>query len=149
MAELAEREAEMLAREAHTAAQHVRQLQLSERRFHGAFTHASIGMALLGLDGRVIQANDAFGRLVGLQAAELVGSEFAALLHPDDAQVFCAKLATAHGPAFEDFDLALRVRRGARDPVRLQVNCSFFRGPATPGAAQAGIPCLILQMLGQ
>jgi hypothetical protein len=39
--------AEAVERERELAARHVRELEASERRFHSAFTHASIGMALL------------------------------------------------------------------------------------------------------
>jgi hypothetical protein len=39
--------AEAAEREAELAERHVRELEASERRFHSAFTHASIGMALL------------------------------------------------------------------------------------------------------
>lgn len=39
-------------REAEVAARHMRDLEISERRFHSAFTHASIGMALVSFDDR-------------------------------------------------------------------------------------------------
>ena len=45
-----------LQREAELAAQHLRDLESSEKRFHSAFTHASIGMVLVEFDGRVLQA---------------------------------------------------------------------------------------------
>ena len=44
-ADVAAREATLVAREAEAAQRHLRELQASERRFHSAFTHASIGMA--------------------------------------------------------------------------------------------------------
>ena len=40
-----------IEREAELGARHVRELEASERRFHSAFTHASIGMALVAFDG--------------------------------------------------------------------------------------------------
>ena len=52
-------------REAQVAAAHVIALQASEQRFHSAFSHASIGMALVGFDGRVLQANAALRDLLG------------------------------------------------------------------------------------
>jgi diguanylate cyclase (GGDEF)-like protein/PAS domain S-box-containing protein len=52
-------------REARLAAAHVIELQASEQRFHSAFSHASIGMALVSFDGRVLQANSALCHLLG------------------------------------------------------------------------------------
>ncbi len=55
-------------REARLAAAHVIELQASEQRFHSAFSHASIGMALVGFDARVLQANAALCELLGYGA---------------------------------------------------------------------------------
>lgn len=145
IAEAAEREAALQTREAEAAARHQRELQFSERRFHSAFTYASIGMALLDLDGRVLRSNEAMAKLLGRQLDDLVGVEFAALIDAADVADFRAKLAKARGVDFEDFALELRVLVASGATRWLQVDCSFFRGPATHGAAQAGKPCLILQ----
>ncbi|HSQ71453.1 MAG TPA: PAS domain-containing protein, partial [Rubrivivax sp.] len=59
-------------REAAVAARHLRELQASERHFHSAFTHASIGMALLSVDGRILQANAALRTLLGPDDTGLV-----------------------------------------------------------------------------
>lgn len=48
------------------------------------FTAAVTGMVLVGLDGRVRDANPAFCRLVGRTLDDLVGSRTAELTHPDD-----------------------------------------------------------------
>jgi PAS domain S-box-containing protein len=146
LAEIAEREAKMQSREAETATRHGRELQLSERRFHGAFTYASIGMALLDLDGRVIQSNEALGRLLGRGSDQLEGALFAGLVHAEDAGSLASRLATAHGVDFEDFDLALRVLQAEGRHRWVRVHCSFFRGPAAHGTSKAGKPCLILQV---
>lgn len=146
LADAAERETAMHAREAELTSRHVRELQLAERRFRSAFTYASIGMALLDLEGSVIQANEALGRLLERPADELSHLLFSAFLHPADRPTFLGRLATAHGVDFEDFDQELRLvsMRGMAHAVR--VHCSFFRGPAAHGSAQAGRPCLILQI---
>jgi PAS domain S-box-containing protein len=56
---------ERLAREQRLAA--------SEQRLHRSFEHAPLGMALVALDGRILQANEAFGRLLGSAPAALQG----------------------------------------------------------------------------
>ena len=63
--------AEAAERERELAARHVLELEASERRFHSAFTHASIGMALLSFEGHILQANPALRVLVGRSGEEL------------------------------------------------------------------------------
>ena len=65
-------------REAEVAARHMREMAESERRFHSAFTHASIGMALVTVEGRVLQANLALEGLLGKRPGELIGHDFGA-----------------------------------------------------------------------
>jgi PAS domain S-box-containing protein len=60
-------------------------LRRSERRFGTFFGRAGLGAALLGLDARLRQVNDAFCAITGHSRTELLGSDFAALLHAADA----------------------------------------------------------------
>jgi PAS domain-containing protein len=52
---------------------HVEELKASESRFHSAFTHAAIGMSLVGVDGRFIQANKSFCEMLGRSNQDLGG----------------------------------------------------------------------------
>ncbi|MCC6313442.1 MAG: PAS domain S-box protein [Thermomicrobiales bacterium] len=56
----------------------------SEQRFRGAFEGATIGMVLIGLDGRYLQVNPAFPAIVGYSASELLTMHFDDIVHPDD-----------------------------------------------------------------
>jgi len=57
-AERADRErVEAAEREAEQAARHLRELEATEKRFHSAFTHASIGMVLVNVAGDILQVN--------------------------------------------------------------------------------------------
>jgi PAS domain-containing protein len=143
----AEREAALQAREADLTARHLRELQLSERRFRSAFTHASIGMALIDLDGRLLECNRALERLLGADGSALAGRRFTSLMDGEGAQRFAAKLDTARGLDFEDFDLTVTIGTPPNQPRRLRVLGSFFGGPAAHGSDQAGRPCLFLQVL--
>jgi PAS domain S-box-containing protein len=145
-ADIARREEEMRTREAETAARHERELHLSERRFRGAFTYAAIGMVLLDLEGRVIQSNEALGRLLGRRTEDLLGAVFAGLLHAEDRDLFVSLLATARDVHFDDFDQEFRLLGAGGHAQRVRAHCSFFSGPAAHGAAIAGKPCLILQV---
>jgi diguanylate cyclase (GGDEF)-like protein/PAS domain S-box-containing protein len=52
-----------------------------------AFNHAPIGMALIDLDGRRFQVNDAFCRLTGYSRKQLIGTTVRAITHPDDVEI--------------------------------------------------------------
>jgi diguanylate cyclase (GGDEF)-like protein/PAS domain S-box-containing protein len=140
----AEREARALAqattREAELAARHLRELQASERRFHSAFTHASIGMALLAFDGQVLQANGALHQLLGLEDGALRAHCFGSYVLDEDGAALEAQLARVQEGGFQAFSLELRCRHRMGDTVWTSLNCSFF---SEPGAAT---PCLILQV---
>jgi len=59
-------------------------LRASEARFRATFDHAGIGMALVGNDGEVLEANAALLRLLGYAPGELLGNTVAGFTHPDD-----------------------------------------------------------------
>lgn len=59
-------------------------LQASEERFREVFACSPVGMALVDLEGRLLQVNQAVCDFVGYQAEELVGSHFLNLAHPVD-----------------------------------------------------------------
>jgi diguanylate cyclase (GGDEF)-like protein/PAS domain S-box-containing protein len=63
---------------------HVEELKESESRFHSAFTHAAIGMALVNTEGRFIQANKAFCEMLGRPLNDLLATELHALINADD-----------------------------------------------------------------
>ncbi|HEY4308737.1 MAG TPA: PAS domain S-box protein [Pirellulales bacterium] len=52
--------------------------------YEAAFEHAAIGMALVGLNGKLLSANRALCQILGYQRDELVSLRFDANLHPQD-----------------------------------------------------------------
>ena len=56
----------------------------SRERFRHAFEDASIGMAIVGLDGRFLQVNPAECRMFGYAEEEFLGRSILDLTHPDD-----------------------------------------------------------------
>jgi diguanylate cyclase (GGDEF)-like protein/PAS domain S-box-containing protein len=127
-------------REAEQAARHVRELEASERRFHSAFTHASIGMTLVSFDGCIVQANLALRTLLGLGDAEPTQRDFSEFVCAEDAAVLEQPLARVRAGEIESFAIELRMRHAGGAVVPVAVHCSFF---SEPGAAA---PCLILQV---
>ena len=61
-------------------------LRESEARFSGAFEFAPIGVALVSLDGRWQQVNQAVCDVLGYPEAELLTLTFQEITHPDDLE---------------------------------------------------------------
>lgn len=62
-------------------------LRESEQRFRSCFEDASIGMALVGIDGRWLRANRSLCGIVGYPQEELSKLTFQDITHPDDLEV--------------------------------------------------------------
>jgi diguanylate cyclase (GGDEF)-like protein/PAS domain S-box-containing protein len=83
---------------------HIEELRASESRFHSAFTHAAIGMALISTDGKFVHTNKAFCDMLGLANGELEEAELRRLVHADDLEplseliekMIAGKLSSAH-----------------------------------------------------
>ena len=132
--------AEASGREAELAARHVRELEASERRFHSAFTHASIGMALLAFDGRVLQANPSLRTLLGQPGDVMVNHRIQDHVLIEDRARMEEQLGLVSSHEFEGFALDLRCRHSSGSAVWVSAHCSFFSEPG------ASAPCLILQV---
>jgi PAS domain S-box-containing protein len=59
----------------------------SQERFRGVFEHAPYGIIVAGLDGRFIQLNSAFCRMLGYSEQELMAKSWMELTHPDDVEM--------------------------------------------------------------
>jgi len=127
-------------RERDLAQRHVGELEASERRFHSAFTHASIGMALLAFDGRILQANHAMRALVGRRDEELVHEPFQSIVLAADRARLDEQLGLVSDHEIEGFALELRCLHRDGSAVWVASHCSFFSEPG------ASAPCLILQV---
>ncbi|WP_327032427.1 putative bifunctional diguanylate cyclase/phosphodiesterase [Micromonospora ureilytica] len=76
---------ERIARSAWQARDEVEQaLRESEARFRAVFTGAAIGIGIAGVDGRIIDVNQAFADMLGYAIEELREINVAALFHADD-----------------------------------------------------------------
>ncbi|HET9652025.1 MAG TPA: EAL domain-containing protein [Usitatibacter sp.] len=83
---------------------HMEELRASESRFHSAFTHAAIGMALVSTEGQFVHTNKAFCDMLGLANGELDEADLRRLVHQDDIEplkelidkMIAGKLNSAH-----------------------------------------------------
>jgi diguanylate cyclase (GGDEF)-like protein/PAS domain S-box-containing protein len=132
---------EAAERESELAARHMRELEVSERRFHSAFTHASIGMALVAFDGSVLQVNAALRTLLGVQPDDaLAQRRFSEFVHDDDATTLNHRLMQLNAQQVAAFEVEVRLRHCGGADVWVALHGSFF---SEQGSAA---PCLILQL---
>ncbi|WP_431483348.1 PAS domain S-box protein [Pseudomonas solani] len=83
-----------------------RELAASEARFRDAMEHSAIGMALVGLDGRLQRVNRALCEMLGYLPDELSAQSFQGITHADDLS--------------GDLELVQDALAGRRDNYRLE-----------------------------
>jgi diguanylate cyclase (GGDEF)-like protein/PAS domain S-box-containing protein len=128
-------------REAELAAHHMRQLEVSERRFHSAFTHASIGMALVSSDGRMLQVNAALRALLGVAEGQAIEQrQFGDFVDADDAATLNEHLAHLNSQHIQSFAVELRLHHRDGSDVWAAVHGSFF------SEFDSASPSMILQV---
>jgi diguanylate cyclase (GGDEF)-like protein/PAS domain S-box-containing protein len=130
---------EAAEREASQVARHLEQLAESERRFHSAFTHASIGMALVSVHGEVLQVNRALCALLGHEETGVLGHRFTEFLFAEDAGILEEQIARVTVRDVEAMSVELRCRHRRGREVWVSLHCGYFHG------TDAGDSCLILQ----
>jgi diguanylate cyclase (GGDEF)-like protein/PAS domain S-box-containing protein len=126
-------------REAAQSARHLQQLRDSEQRFHAAFSHAAIGMALVTADGHVLQANPALCTLLGAAEEALLGQDFKAFVHRDDIAALARQWQSALARDGADATVELRCQRLGGEWVHVALHSGHFSD------RDASSPCLILQ----
>ncbi len=134
---------EAVEREAELATRHMRQLEASERRFHSAFTHASIGMALVSFDGQVLQVNAALCALLGVDDDQAMARQgFSDFVAAEDATALDERLMQMHSQQIQSFAIELRLRHREGKEIWAALHGSFFAetrfGRALPDPAGAG-----------
>ena len=132
---------EAAEREAEQSALHLAALRDSEKRFHSAFTHASIGMALVAFDGRMLQANAALASLLGEGRGDaLVGAPFGDHVLAEDLPLLDSELVRIHANKTDTFALEVRCMRRVGGQIWVALHCGYFSDPSSAA------PCLILQV---
>ncbi len=73
-------------------------LKQSEQRFQRFFEEAAVGIVLLDADGKVVEHNAAFARMVGVGAGAAKDRPFAAFVEDSGRSALAAQLGEAAGP---------------------------------------------------
>ena len=101
----------------------------SESKLHSAFEHAAIGYALTTIDGRFVDANDAYCRLTGYSREELLQLRFPDLIHPDDREENMRLIDRQLANEMPAFVIENRYRRKDGRPVWVRKSVSRVPGP--------------------
>ena len=125
--------AEHEAQEARVASAELEARQ-NQKRFHAAFTHASIGMAIVAAEGAVLQANQALCALLGYQEAQLLRAPFRSLLHPGDAGLLDRHVADVVARREDTFSIEMRCRGADLRETWVSLHCALFDDQATADA---------------
>ena len=100
------------------------ELRESEARFRAMFDNASVGMALMSLDRRVINVNQAAQRILGYTAEEYLNMEIATLAHPEDVQMGSSQFADMIAGKRSGFQLERRYMHKDGRPIWARVTYS-------------------------
>jgi PAS domain S-box-containing protein len=102
-------------------------LRTSEARFQRAFDGASIGMALVALDGRALQINRALCDMLGYSEEELLPKPVRDLMHPDDFESARADLQRLVTGEAASYQAARRYFHKSGEVVWTQMSVSLVR----------------------
>jgi diguanylate cyclase (GGDEF)-like protein/PAS domain S-box-containing protein len=126
-------------READLTAKHLAEIRQSEERFHSAFTHSALGMALVSTDLIVVQVNKSFSDMVGFDNDAITGGEIAQYVIAEDRERLVADLTSmVDDDSTVDIEHVWVHRDGS--PVSVNAHVAFFLDWAS------GSRCLIFQM---
>ncbi|HEY2929375.1 putative bifunctional diguanylate cyclase/phosphodiesterase, partial [Piscinibacter sp.] len=125
--------AEHEAQEARVAAAEL-EAEQNQKRFHSAFTHASIGMAIVSSDGMVLQANQALCALLGYDESQIVRRALRSLLNPSDASLLDRHVAGVVARRADTFSIELRCLGADRRETWVSLHCALFDDHATADA---------------
>ena len=106
----------------------------NQKRFHAAFTHASIGMAIVSADGTLLQSNQALCALLGYGEGQLHGRSFSGLLHPGDARLLDRHVDGVTARREDAFSIELRCLGADRCETWVSLHCARFDDHATADA---------------
>lgn len=99
----------------------------SEERFRSAFESASVGMALVGTDGRLLKVNAALCEMLGYAEPELLAMTVADFTHPDDLGQDSAQMARMRAGEIPVYQKEKRYIHKAGHLVWALLNLSMVR----------------------
>lgn len=105
-------------------------LRESEARFRLVFENAWTGIGLVDFEGRILDANPALERFLGMPAAQLRGHSFTDITHPEDVGVDDRLFAELRSGKRRGYHLEKRYIRGDGRVVWGRLTASLVEGAA-------------------
>lgn len=107
---------------------------ISERRaqvelFENAFHHAPIGMAVVGLDGRLLKLNEVFCDIIGYPVDEALTLDFQTITHADDLELDLAQLSRLLARQIPSYRMDKRYLRKDGGVVWVRLSASMVLTP--------------------
>ncbi|HEX5331420.1 MAG TPA: EAL domain-containing protein [Cellulomonas sp.] len=106
------------------------ELRRSEERFRLTFEDAAIGMAIVSLDGRFLQVNQALVQSLGIPRAELLALTFQQITHPDDIDADLEQLALLLDGAIPGYQVDKRYVTPSGSVIRARLTVSLAHDAA-------------------
>jgi PAS domain S-box-containing protein len=97
--------------------------------FRQAFQSSPLGMALVDLDGRFAQVNDAFCEMTGYAEHDLLALGFHRVVHPGDIDAVVDRVHAMLAGAVQAERWGRRVVRGDGQHISVMIAVSLVRGP--------------------
>ena len=100
--------------ESKRAQAHAAEIERSQARFHGAFTNAAIGMALVSDSGEIRQVNPAVCKMLGYYESELLGSPLGGFMPEKDFSLLLNDIS--------------KITLGGGSKIQRELSCTDKRG---------------------
>lgn len=104
-------------------------LSVAEARFQSMFDAAAVGMGIMGLDHRILDANPAICRMFGRSREELIGMQAAEATYPQDIDESTALFEDLVSGKRETYEVERRYIRKNGEVFWAHVTMSAVRGP--------------------
>lgn len=101
----------------------------AEERFRTSFDEAPIGMVLVSLQGGILRANRAFGKIVGHPQEQLTGLSVQELTHPDDREISASWITRLLAAEVSNYQIEKRYLHADGRAVWTSLHASFVRDP--------------------
>ena len=102
-------------------------LQTREEQFRHAFEDASIGMAIVSLDGYWLRVNAALCKIVGYSSAELLSLTFRDITYPEDLELDTNNAHNLSAGKISTYQSEKRYVHKQGQIIWILVNCSLVR----------------------
>ncbi len=103
-------------------------LRESRARFKGSFDHAALGMIIFDPQGRMLEVNPFFSRLLGFPEDGLLGRDIFDITHPEDRDISRKRISQTMAGDFQSFRLEKRYLGREGDIVWARVSSYLVRG---------------------